>query len=105
RVLFRSSSPFLVDSTAPELTNFSLQPGANRRIAFTVVDKTSLVSGVFYSYDGELWFPVFPVDLIADSRSENYSFTLKDMDAGKNKYVFIKVTDEFDNSKVFQKEL
>ncbi len=63
------------------------------------------MSGVFYSYDGELWFPVFPVDMIADSRSENYSFILKDMDAGKNKYIFIKVTDEFDNSKVFQKEL
>ncbi len=99
------SSPFLVDSTAPELTNFSLQPGPHRRAVFTVADKTSLVSGVFYSYDGELWFPVFPVDMIADSRSENYSFILKDMDAGKNKYIFIKVTDEFDNSKVFQKEL
>jgi hypothetical protein len=99
------SSPFLVDSTAPELANFSLQPGTYRRAVFTVTDKTSLVAGVFYSYDGELWFPVFPVDLIADSRSENYSFTLKDMDAGKNKYIFIKVTDEFDNSKVFQKEL
>lgn len=99
------SSPFLVDSTAPELVNFSLQPGQRRRAVFTVADKTSLVAGVFYSYDGELWFPVFPVDMIADSKTENYNFTLKDMDAGKNKYIFIKVTDEFDNSKVFQKEL
>ena len=99
------SSPFLVDSTAPEMANFSFQPGPRRRAVFTVADKTSLVAGVFYSYDGQLWLPVFPVDLIADSKSENYSFTLKDMDAGKNKYIFIKVTDEFNNSKVYQKEL
>ncbi|MCX6583857.1 MAG: fibronectin type III domain-containing protein [Candidatus Aminicenantes bacterium] len=99
------SSPFLVDSTAPEMVNFSFQPGPHRRAVFTVADKTSLVAGVFYSYDGELWFPVFPVDLIADSKSENYNFTLKDMDAGKNKYIFIKVSDEFNNSKVYQKEL
>lgn len=99
------SAPFLVDSTAPELTNFTLQSGQRRKAVFTVTDKTSLVTGVFYSYDGQLWFPVFPVDMIADSRSENYNFTLKDMDAAKNKYIFIKVTDEFNNSKVFQKEL
>lgn len=94
------SSPFLIDSTAPEITGFALQ---GTRLTFTVNDKTSLVTGVFYSYDGKLWYPVFPVDLIADSKSEKFDFNLK----GKkdNKYIFIKVLDEFDNNKVFQKEL
>lgn len=99
------SSPFLVDSTAPELTNFSITSAQGRRVVFTVTDKTSLVAGVYYSYDGELWFPVFPVDMIADSKSENYDFKLKVMNNEKNKSIFIKVTDEYDNSKVFQKEL
>lgn len=96
------SSPFLIDSTAPEIGNFSV---TGRRVAFTVNDTTSLVAGVLYSYDGELWFPVFPVDMVTDSKTETFDFTLKDMDVNKNRYIFIKVMDEFDNSKVFQKEL
>ncbi|MCP5105396.1 MAG: fibronectin type III domain-containing protein, partial [bacterium] len=95
------SSPFLIDSTAPELAGFTLQ---GSRASYTVTDKTSLVARVLYSYDGKLWFPVFPVDIIADSRSEKYNFTLKNRSA-EDKYIFIKVTDEFNNSKVFQKEL
>lgn len=94
------SFPFLIDSTAPEISDFVVQ-GA--RVTFTVNDKTSLVTGAFYSYDGKLWFPVFPVDLIADSRTESYDFTLTDKK--DNTYIFIKVIDEFDNNKVFQKEL
>jgi hypothetical protein len=96
------SSPFLIDSTAPVVTNYSVQ---QRRVIFTVSDKTSLVAKVLYSYDGKIWFPVFPVDMIADSKTENYDFNLNDMDKSKNKYIFIKVMDEFDNCKVFQKEL
>lgn len=94
------SSLFLIDSTAPEIADFTLQ---GTRLTFTVNDKISLVTAVLYSYDGKLWYPVFPVDQIADSRSEKYDFNLK----GKkdNKYIFIKVFDEFDNNKVFQKEL
>ncbi len=94
------SSPFFIDSTAPEIAGFALQ---GTRLTFSVNDKTSLVTGVLYSYDGKLWYPVFPVDLVADSRSEKFDFNLK----GKkdNKYIFIKVSDEFDNNKVFQKEL
>jgi sugar lactone lactonase YvrE len=94
------SSPFLIDSTAPEISGFSKQ---GSRVVFSVIDKTSLVARVLYSYNGKMWFPVFPVDNIADSKSENYDFTLTGKKA--NKYIFIKVVDEFDNSKVFQKAL
>ena len=99
------SSPFLIDSTAPVLANFSIKSGPRRRVIFTVNDKTSLVAKVLYSYDGKIWFPVFPVDMIADSKTESYDFTLNDIDAAKNRYIFFKVMDEFDNCKVFQKEL
>ncbi|MCU0285409.1 MAG: hypothetical protein MUF15_03315 [Acidobacteria bacterium] len=99
------SSTFLVDSTAPELTNFSITSTQERRIVFIVTDKTSLIAGVFYSYDGKLFYPIFPVDMIADSKSENYDFKLKGINTDKSKSIFIKVTDEFDNSKVYQKQL
>ncbi len=73
------SSPFLIDSTAPVITRFTVQAG---KISFTVDDKTSNVSKVLYSYEGKKWYPLFPIDIIADSRSEKFNFSLKDL-AGK----------------------
>jgi hypothetical protein len=67
-----------------------------------VEDKTSLISRVLYSFDSEIWYPVFPIDKITDSKSENFDFNL--IIKGGKKYIFVKVIDEFNNSKVFQKE-
>ncbi|MCP5048776.1 MAG: hypothetical protein GY940_16515 [bacterium] len=94
------SSPFLIDSTAPMVSDFS---AVGKRIKFTVTDSTSIVSTVLYSLDGNLWFPVFPTDTINDSKSETFDFNLNDTKS--KKIIFLKVMDEFTNSKVFQKEL
>jgi len=94
------SSPFLIDSTAPVVTNFSV---IGNRLQFTVEDKTSIISNVLYSFDGKLWFPVFPVDLLNDSKNETFDFSLANLQ-GK-KFIFLKVMDEFENCKVFQEEL
>ncbi len=93
------SSPFLIDSTAPVVTNFSV---TGNRIQFTVEDKTSIIANVFYSFDGKLWYPVFPVDMLNDSKSETFDFNLKNLRA--QKFIFLKVMDEFENRKVFQEE-
>jgi len=93
------SSPFLIDSTAPVISAFTIN--ANH-IQFTVEDKTSIISHVRYSFDGKLWYPVFPVDLLNDSKKETFDFTLNNLKS--KKYIFIKVMDEFKNCKVFQKE-
>lgn len=94
------SKPFVIDSTAPVLKNLAIK---GNRISFNVLDQTSLISQVLYSFDGELWSPVFPDDMINDSNTENYYFTLNSV---KNKkIIFIKIIDEFYNQKVFQKEL
>jgi sugar lactone lactonase YvrE len=93
------SPPFLIDSTAPAVANFAV---TGRRLTFSVTDSTSIISDVLYSHDGKLWFPVFPKDMLNDSGSEAFDFTLP---ARVNKkLIFLKVVDEFDNSKVFQKE-
>jgi len=94
------SSPFIIDSTPPVVSNFVL--GANRMI-FNVQDQTSIVSRVFYSFDTKLWYPIFPTDTINDSRSESFDVDLKNLQS--RKYVFIKVYDEFDNCRVFQQEI
>jgi len=93
------SSPFLIDSTAPGVTNFSV---IGNRIQFTVEDKTSIIANVLYSFDGKLWYPVFPVDLLNDSKIETFDFSLANLQ-GK-KFIFLKVMDEFENCKVFQEE-
>lgn len=93
------SSLFLIDSTAPVVTNFSV---TGNRIQFTVEDKTSIISNVFYSFDGKLWYPVFPVDMLNDSKNETFDFNLKNLRA--QKFIFLKVMDEFENCKVFQEE-
>jgi len=74
----------------------------NRRVSFKVFDKTSIISEVCYSFNGSVWLPLFPKDMINDSRSEEYEFDLRNQDS--QKIIFIKVSDEFRNYKVFQKE-
>jgi hypothetical protein len=93
------SVPFLIDSTAPEVANFSV---TGNRIQFTAADNTSIISNVFYSFDGKLWYPVFPVDMLNDSKNETYDFNLANLQ-GK-KFIFLKVMDEYENCKVFQEE-
>ena len=96
----RTSQPFIVDSTAPVLSEFSAAGGSVR---FTASDESSAVAQVLYSFDGKEWYPVFPEDMIADSRSEKFSLALSNP---KNSHVlFLKVSDEYDNYKVFQKSI
>ncbi len=94
------SAPFLIDSTAPVISNFS---AAGTRIRFNVVDQTSIIANVLYSFDGKLWYPVFPVDMINDSKSETFDVDLKNL--GSQTFIFLKALDEFGNCSVFQEEL
>jgi len=94
------SEPFVVDSTAPEIKSLQV---SNRRVSFEVVDRTSIVSEVMVSFDRELWIPVVPLDSIGDSSSERFDFEIQPR--AEEKLLFIKVVDEYQNSKVFQREL
>ncbi len=94
------SAPFVIDSTAPLIKDLTVSGGT---LSFTAVDETSAISQVLVSSDGNLWQPLFPDSGIADSRSEHYSLNLAGFKA--NKFLFIKVVDEYQNYKVFQKEI
>jgi sugar lactone lactonase YvrE len=94
------SAPFLIDSTAPVISNFS---AVGTRIRFNVVDQTSIIANVLYSFDGKLWYPVFPVDMINDSKSETFDVDLKNLRS--KTFIFLKALDEFGNCSVFQEEL
>ncbi len=94
------SQKFTIDSTAPVLSDFQ-RPG--EFVTFRVNDKVSIISKVQYSFSGEKWYPLNPEDKINDSKSESFKLSKRFL-KGK-KLIFFKITDEYNNSKVFQKEL
>ncbi|MEN8153375.1 MAG: fibronectin type III domain-containing protein [Acidobacteriota bacterium] len=94
------SKSFTIDSTAPILSKFQK---TNNTVTFNVDDSTSAILEVLYSFDGKRWFPLSSLDKINDSKAEAFKFTSKKIK--NNKILFLKVSDEFNNYKVFQKEL
>jgi hypothetical protein len=94
------SPPLVVDSTAPVLSEFTYTGGS---VGFTASDESSAVVLVNYSLDGKDWYPVFPLDMVTDSKIEKFNFVLSN--PKNSKTLFIKVIDEFNNFKVFQKSI
>ncbi len=94
------SKIFTIDSTAPILSAFQK---TGNTVSFRVDDSTSVISEVLYSFDGKKWFPISPGDNINDSKTENFKFISNRI--SRSKIIFLKVADEFNNYKIFQKEL
>lgn len=96
----KDSRYFVLDSTAPVMSNFLYQGG---RVKFIARDTTSIVKEVDYSIDGEKWYILFPKDGICDSGKESFDFNLPVKH--RKKTVFIRVKDAQKNFKVFQRSL
>lgn len=72
------SSAFEVDNTPPTFALPSARiDGSRTIITVDVRDDHSAIQKVEYSQDGAVWRAVFPVDGIADSRSERYEFAIE----------------------------
>jgi sugar lactone lactonase YvrE len=74
----RDSGAFQIDHTPPAVNLGGVRVnGGKTTVSFTVTDADSPVSRVEYSRDGGLkWTAIFPVDGIADSKTERYELTL-----------------------------
>lgn len=74
----RDSAAFQIDHTPPAIAVSGVRVNGGKTIvSFAVADTDSPVSRVEYSRDGGLrWTAIFPVDGIADSKSERYELTL-----------------------------
>jgi sugar lactone lactonase YvrE len=67
------SVAFEIDNTPPAITGQTTRTEGTRAVVtFDVKDDHSPIQRVEFSQDGLLWRPVFPVDGMADSRSEHY---------------------------------
>jgi hypothetical protein len=72
------SVAFEIDNTPPTFTIGGTRTDRGRTIvSFDVKDDHSPIQRVEYSTDGQHWRAVFPVDGIADSRSEHYELTIE----------------------------
>ena len=67
----RESDTFDIDNSPPTISIASVaNVGGKTAVRFTVKDADSPVARVEYSLDAERWRPIYPMDGIADSRSE-----------------------------------
>jgi sugar lactone lactonase YvrE len=72
------SVAFEIDNTPPSIAIGAIRAERGRTvIPFVVADDHSPVQRVEYSQDGQHWRSVFPVDGIADSKSERYELAIE----------------------------
>lgn len=89
----RESSSFEVDNTPPRVV-FPEKRDA-KTLRFTVVDDHSPVQKVEYSLEGDRWRVIYPLDGIADSRSEEFEIEIGDNSA---RSLTIRATDSMNNA-------
>jgi sugar lactone lactonase YvrE len=90
------SSAFEVDNTAPAIAVGAVRLDRGRTlIPFDVKDDHSPILRVEFSQDGQRWRAVFPVDGIADARSEHYELAV-DGELG-DRGLTLRATDSMNN--------
>jgi hypothetical protein len=80
----RESDTFDVDNAPPTITIGSVtNTGGRTTVRFSVTDADSPVQRVEYSLDADRWRSIYPLDGIADSRTEDFELDLDQDVAGK----------------------
>ena len=90
------SAAFDIDNTPPTFSSASARiDGSRTVVTLDVKDDQSTIQRVEYSIDGEVWYSVFPVDGIADSKSEHYEIAIEGRIPGRG--VTIRAIDSMNN--------
>ncbi len=96
----KESDWFTIDNTAPEIIKLMWQKGRNDslQISFSVRDRLSAVKKVECSVDAQKWLMIYPLDLVCDSKEENFNCTLKLPNHKQpHRTIIVKATDESEN--------
>ena len=95
----------LIDSTPPQVISFDLKAeGGIYNSIVEVTDELSVIENVIYSLDSdELFRAASPVDGLADSTDETFSFELDPQEPGLH-FVTIKVKDIAGNTRILSQE-
>ena len=93
----RVSPPLVIDNSLPVIKNFSaVRSGASLDVSFTAEDAYSPIEEVQFQVRPGPWRVVFPVDGIADSRTEAFKFSVK-LPPGADNMIAVRVRDSFGN--------
>jgi hypothetical protein len=96
------SPPLVIDNSLPVVKNFTAaRTGAGLEVAFLAEDAYSNIEEVQFLVRPGEWRVVFPVDGIADSRSEAFKFTVKPP-AGAENLITVRVRDSYGNVGVYR---
>ncbi|MBP1770667.1 MAG: hypothetical protein H6P96_1285 [Candidatus Aminicenantes bacterium] len=96
------SPPLVIDNSLPVVKGFTaVRGGAGLDIAFQAEDAYSYIEEAQVLVRPGAWRVVFPVDGIADSRSESYKLSLK-LPPGAENQVTVKVRDSYGNVGVYR---
>ena len=94
--------PLVIDNSLPVIKNFTaVRNGASLDIAFQAEDAYSYIEEAKVLVRPGEWRVVFPVDGIADSKSEAFKFSLK-LPADSDNQVTVRVRDSFGNVGVYR---
>lgn len=98
----RTSPPLVIDNSLPAVKNFTAaRNGAALDISFQAEDAYSYIEEAKVLVRPGEWRVVFPVDGIADSRSESFKFSVK-LPPGAENQVTVRVRDSYGNVGVFR---
>jgi sugar lactone lactonase YvrE len=98
----RTSPPLVIDNSLPAVKNFTaVRNGAALDVSFQAEDAYSYIEEAKVLVRPGEWRVVFPVDGIADSRSESFKFSVK-LPPGAENQVTVRVRDSYGNVGVFR---
>jgi len=93
----KTSPPLVIDNSLPVVSGFTaVRNGTSLDIAFRAEDSYSYIEEAKVLVRPGEWRVVFPVDGIADSRSESFKVSLK-LPAGAENQVTVRVRDSYGN--------
>ncbi len=98
----RVSPPLVIDNSLPVVKNFTAaRNGTALEVSFQAEDAYSYIEEVKFLVRPGEWRVVFPVDGIADSRSEAFKFSAK-VPAGAENLITVRVRDSYGNVGVYR---
>ncbi len=95
----KTSDPFIIDNSAPEINNISLNKSGtdSLQVSFTVQDNLSAIKKVEFSLNAQKWNWVYPKDQVCDTKEEMFIFRIKKPQPDY-RIIVIKATDESKNT-------
>lgn len=98
----KTGPPLVIDNSLPTVRSFTaVRNGASLDVSFVAEDAYSSIQEVKCLVRPGEWRVVFPVDGIADSRSESFKFSVR-LPAGAENLVTVRVRDSYGNVGVFR---